>query len=729
MKVIEKKLEILAPAGNMQSFYSAINNGADAIYLGLKDFNARGNVENFSLEDLQKVVDYAHLFDVKIYLTLNILVKTSEMADVLKTVEKAYEIGVDAFILQDLGLATLIKKFFPEAILHASTQMGIHNLEGAKFIEKLGFKRVVLSRETPIREIKRIKSGTNLEIEYFVQGALCVSFSGNCYLCSLLTNNSGNRGKCQQFCRLPYNLEFNNQQKKGYFLSAKDFCMIDKLKELSEAGVISFKIEGRARRPAYVAQSVKTYKKAIENHFSFTEGDVFDLKKVFNRGDYCQGYFNDEKIIYPNIQGHKGVKIGKVDGVKRGKRFNEILIKSSHKIAKGDGLKFILNNKEICSIGVFDVWEENGRYIITTTTDVIIGSEVYLTLDFNSEKNLLNTKKKLNIKGVFVAKRGERAKLKIFCKDNEACVEGLEIVEEAKTSPTDPESIKRQLLKLGDSVFEFEDLFVEAENVFLRKAQINELRRKAVDALEKELLKKYKINKKKNNININYISLKKQSQDKKLIMVDKLDKLKNIDDFKNKKIIYSPENYAYSDILNFYEYATKNNIFVYLDLPIFAEEKDISFYKKILEKTDIGIVANNLYAFDLCEPKKIIAGMGLNIFNEFTADFFAKFGVEDIVLSKELKIDEVNEFNCNKTLYSFAFGREEYMLFRHCPFKEFFGSSCNKCNYCNGLTYKADNNKKLLLFRKKAISCEFLLKSFEIKDLREKLKINQYIEI
>ena len=389
MNVMEKKLEILAPAGNMQSFYSAINNGADAIYLGLKDFNARGNVENFSLEDLQKVVDYAHLFDVKIYLTLNILVKTSEMADVLKTVEKTYEIGVDAFILQDLGLATLIKKFFPEAVLHASTQMGIHNLEGAKFIEKFGFKRVVLSRETPISEIKRIRSGTNLEIEYFVQGALCVSFSGNCYLCSLLTNNSGNRGKCQQFCRLPYNLELNNQQKKGYFLSAKDFCMIDKLKELAEAGVISFKIEGRARRPAYVAQSVKTYKKAIENHFSFTEGDVFDLKKVFNRGDYCQGYFNDEKIIYPNIQGHKGIKIGKVDGVKRGKRFNEILIKSSNKIAKGDGLKFILNNKEICSIGVFDVWEENGRYIITTTTDVIIGSEVYLTLDSENEESLL----------------------------------------------------------------------------------------------------------------------------------------------------------------------------------------------------------------------------------------------------------------------------------------------------------------------------------------------------
>ena len=259
-----KRAEILAPAGNLESFYSAINNGADAVYLGLDDFNARGNIENFNLENIEDVIKHAHLFGVKVYLTLNILFDDSEIANILNIVSKLLKFSVDAFIVQDLGLAYCIKKKFPNAVLHASTQMGICNLEGAKFVQSFGFSRVVLARETSLQEIKRIHQNCDIEIEYFVQGALCVSYSGNCYISSLSSGASGNRGKCKQFCRLPYTLTSGKEKREGYFLSAKDFCMLDRLQELAEAGVISFKIEGRARRAGYVGEAVAVYREALD---------------------------------------------------------------------------------------------------------------------------------------------------------------------------------------------------------------------------------------------------------------------------------------------------------------------------------------------------------------------------------------------------------------------------------------------------------------------------------
>lgn len=340
-------IELLSPAGNIESLKVAINNGADAVYLGLDDFNARGNIENFSIKNLKEIVDYAHLFNVKIYITLNTLINDDEFNRVYLLVKQALNSNVDAFIVQDLGLAYFLKKTFPNIELHASTQMGIENLEGALFAKKIGFSRIVLARETPLAEIKRIKDNYDIEIEYFIQGALCVSFSGNCYLCSLLANSSGNRGKCKQFCRLPYSLKNENIKKEGYLLSTKDFCMAPVLKELADAGVKSFKIEGRARRPAYVAQSVKTYRKIIDNDFKFNSEDILDLKEVFNRGNYINGYFKNEPIIYSNAQNHIGVPIGKIIKVNSGKKFNEIYLESQTELHNGDVLKFFENNKEM----------------------------------------------------------------------------------------------------------------------------------------------------------------------------------------------------------------------------------------------------------------------------------------------------------------------------------------------------------------------------------------------
>ena len=324
-----KKMELLAPAGNMESLKAAVYNGANAVYLGIRQFNARNNIDGFTLETLSEAVDFAHLYDVRVYLALNILFTDDELQSALDVVAEANNIGVDAFIVQDLGLAHLIKIYYPSVELHASTQMAIHNLEGVKILERLGFSRVVLARETSPEEIKRIRENSNVEIEFFVQGALCVSFSGNCYMCSHLVDKSGNRGVCQQFCRLPYTFENGKVSKSGFLLSAKDICMLDRLNQLSDLGVASLKIEGRARRTYYVAQACKMYRKALDGDVNSKE-DLDSLKVAFNRG-YTPAYFDGNGNIISKIQGNNGLKIGVVTNVKNGSKFNEIFIQSNYK--------------------------------------------------------------------------------------------------------------------------------------------------------------------------------------------------------------------------------------------------------------------------------------------------------------------------------------------------------------------------------------------------------------
>ncbi|MBO5713821.1 MAG: U32 family peptidase, partial [Clostridia bacterium] len=317
-------MKLLSPAGNMESLITAVYNGADEVYLGINDFNARNNIDGFTLETLEQAVDFAHIYNVKVYLAINILFTNEELNDAVSTVVKAYNLGVDAFIIQDLGLIKILSKDYPKIELHASTQMGIHNLEGVKYLEQFGVKRVVLSRETPLAEIKRIRKNSNVEIEYFVQGALCVCFSGNCYLSSRLFNESGNRGKCKQPCRLPYKLKHNGKViKNGYLLSAKDFNMINRLKDLQDAGVDSLKIEGRARRPFYVGAVTREYKNALLG----LKVNPENIKLAFNR-NYTEGYFNSNGEIISSIQSHIGVSLGKVSKVINGKKFNQVYIET-----------------------------------------------------------------------------------------------------------------------------------------------------------------------------------------------------------------------------------------------------------------------------------------------------------------------------------------------------------------------------------------------------------------
>ncbi|MFQ6752488.1 MAG: peptidase U32 family protein, partial [Clostridia bacterium] len=423
------KMKILSPAGDMDSLRAAVYNGADEVYLGVKDFNAR-NIEGFSLATLEESVRFAHIFGVRVFLAVNILFSDDEMQSAVDLIVDAYNMGVDAFIIQDLGLASIIHANYPMVEMHASTQMGIHNLEGVKVAQRLGFKRVVLSRETALSEIRRIRENSDVEIEYFAHGALCVSFSGNCYLSSYMFDASGNRGKCKQLCRLPYSFMLDDEKiKEGYLLSAKDFCLIDRLQDLEEAGVTSLKIEGRARRPYYVAVATREYRKALEGKNTNKE----ELKLAFNRG-YTEGYFNGNGGIISNKQNHIGIKIGEVVDFRSGKKFNEIFISSDREISPKSVLKFFHEGEEMTTISAFDIKEIKGGYKITTTQVVDIGYTVNLISHYDREQSVLSVKRKVPINILIKAKANEEICATFTIQEQEYRVLGEKCLE-SKSSP------------------------------------------------------------------------------------------------------------------------------------------------------------------------------------------------------------------------------------------------------------------------------------------------------
>ena len=717
-------LEILAPVGSEDSFYCAINNGADAVYLGLKNFNARDKAQNFSVENIRDYVEYAHLHNVKVYITVNTVLTDSELPKMLEMVEGAVNAKVDAFIVQDLGVASLLKNTFKGINLHASTQMGIHSLQGAKVAEEMGFSRIVLSRETSIEDIKEIKQNTNLEIEYFVQGALCVCFSGNCYFSSLAFNESGNRGRCLQPCRLPYISKVNGEDlNRGYLLSTTDLCFIKRVKQLKDLGICSLKIEGRLRRPAYVAYATKVYamaKKALLGKVDFNEFEAEEnLKKIFSRGEYNNGLYlnsaNNLKIINPEYQNHRGIQVGTVLETKPFKDIYEILvITNGYEIKQNDGLKFVYNNQEL-SIGVGGVKKANKKdhYLIYSKTKPKEQSEVFLTVDSAWEKDLENAKNKIEFSAYFEGKVGKKPMLKLKVKNTEVSQILFDNLEKAKNQSLNYETIKECLEKTNDTPFVLKNLKANTENVFMARSQLNELRRLALSNLEKALIKnneKDLIDKQK-DINFYEENKNYKINNNQEIFVE-INEESNLLEIKNKfkndntKIVFSPMHFSLKNVENFYKNCLKNNIEkFYLNLPKVARKVDFEEIEKIVlnfKTNQIGVVANNISGLSFVKKGyETIGGVYLNIANSFTAKFLNEIGVKTFVKSFE---DFASEFNLGLTYC----GRPDLMTFCHCPYKtNYKNESCEDCKFNNSLSYKAQNGKEYKIRRTKINNCYF----------------------
>ncbi len=414
------KIELLSPAGKSEALRAAVENGADAVYLGVKSFSARKNAVNFSWEELKEAVKYCHVRGTKVHLALNTLIDESELGEFEKSVRKAAEAGVDALIIQDLGGAKIARTVCPDMELHASTQLTACNLEDVKALEKLGFSRVVLARELSMKEIKNICENSNAEIEVFAHGALCVCMSGKCLMSSFIGMRSGNRGACAQPCRQLYSAE----GKKGYFLSPRDLCLADEISSLRKAGVKSIKIEGRMKSSEYVAAVTSVYRKYIDEDISLQKEDEEYLKKIFVRGDgFTKGYF------------------------------------------KG------LNTPEIMN------------YTHSNDNITYKADKSALSKARNSFREGLENKK-IPISAFLYAKVSEKSKLSFTdCEGNSVCVFGA-VGEVAQKTPLSEESACERIAKLGQTPFELKSFTAElSKNVILSAADINALRREASQKL------------------------------------------------------------------------------------------------------------------------------------------------------------------------------------------------------------------------------------------------------
>lgn len=505
-----KKVELLAPAGNMDSLKAAVMAGCDAVYLGGVLFGARAFAGNFTNEEIVDAINYAHLYGVKVYVTINTIIYDSEVERFLDYVRFLHENNVDAVIIQDIGMFDLLRKKFPNLELHASTQMNIHNYDGALLAKKLGFKRVVMARETPIDVIKKIKEEIDIEIEEFIHGALCVSYSGECLLSALVGKRSGNRGTCAQICRKKYDFYDDDKNKlntNNYLLSTKDLCTLKYIDKLIEIGVDSLKIEGRMKRSPYVYLVTKTYRKVIDNYYNtgklkIDENDIIELKKMFNR-NFTKGFMLNEdnnNFTYDKRPNNIGIEVGQVIS----KVKNDLKIKLTYDVSVHDGLR-ILDDKEDKGLVINKMFINNKSVLEAKKGDVITlkydkyvekNSKVLLTsskkqLDSISE-TIKNQERFIYVDLNFTAKENENLKLTI--------TDGLNTVTEvldktpmrAINKETSHDVIKKQLSKLGNTVYKARSITLNLDdNLFINIKDINEIRRRAISKLNEKRL--YKI--------------------------------------------------------------------------------------------------------------------------------------------------------------------------------------------------------------------------------------------
>lgn len=711
-------IELLSPVGDLDCLKAAVQNGADCVYFGASNFSARAFASNF--DDLELAINYAKIRGVKTNLTLNTLIKNDEFEDAYNLAKKAYELGIDAIIVQDLGLATRLIKDFPDLPIHASTQMSIHNLQGTLKLQNLGFKRVVLARELCANEIEYICQNSNVEIECFIHGALCISYSGQCLFSSLVGGRSGNRGKCAQPCRLPYELVQNGNETidKGFLLSTKDLCGLDYIPFLINAGVTSFKIEGRMKTPEYVATVTRIYRKYIDlalsgNPYVIDEKDKKDLLQVFNRGLSSNGHLDKEpnkNLIYPIKPNNMGLPLGIIQ--KYNKTNGHITLKLQEELYVGD---CISTQKENGSYNVSELMVKNKNIKIGNIGNLVtigrmkgnisVGDKVYKISSKVLKDNALNSFKTenrkipLNIKLFIQNNKNISAvvnscyKYDLYKNLNFEYTSNI-IPNTSINKPLDQDTIIKQFSKTNNSIYEFKKIkIILDDNLFLPISSLNDLRRTILENIEKQTLDKIKrtsnccytpIVSNASNLKNNYkISLLLNDLNLEYDY-SKLDGVHNL---------YIPlkffVNKNYENILNVLN--KKFSTYIYLPTIIRANYRNL-FYDNIVNTTKKynikGIVLSNISNFmlisDLYKSNKnleLIANYTFNIYNNETINKLNDLQISKYIVSPELdKLSILNLYgNPQKELI--VYGKIPLMNMNYC----LLGKS-NKCYpNCNSL--------------------------------------------
>lgn len=746
--------ELLSPAGSMESLKAGIQNGADAIYLGGSSFGARAAATNFDNDELIEAVKYAKLRDVNIFVTVNTSIKETEIEDLISYTDFLYKIGVDAIILSDIGIAEVLRKRYPNMELHASTQISAHSLNDVLELKQVGFDRVVIARELGIEEIKEICDNVDIDIEVFIHGAICVSYSGQCLMSSMLGDRSGNRGRCAQPCRQSYKL-INKTTGKiinvngNYLLSPKDLCSIENIEKILYTGVKSLKIEGRMKRPEYVAVVTSRYRKAIDNYINnkiTTDKKTLkeDLEAIFNR-KFTSGYLmskNGSDIINLDKPNNVGVKVGEVLSFNLKK--NKLKIKLSGKLSKGDGINLgggnigrIIKDGEIFDCGVAgDIVEIDFIKNIKPKTPVYKTSDKQLVDNANKSFKEGIENKKINLKCEIFIKVGYKIKFNL----ENIEIFSDEIIEKANNKEAEIDKIIERLSKTGGTPYNFifNNIFVD-KKAFIPVSVLNNLRRKAIEKYEE-----YRLDFSAKRIiypydNYSYLKGEKVFNGKITLKVHNNSQLDtilenpNISEFV--KEIYTED---FTLLEKYYsKFKTLGINIIYSALGVIRNEEYYVLEKylskinsDIFNKVQISTWGSKNFFKSKFGTKKFNIDTYFNIYNSYSLKFFEKyFDAEDITISQEINkfeiknlLDKSKERNSNVDMI--IYGHTRSMLTEYCAMGV-LTKDCHKdrrCSECARSDYilKDNENREFRLFQD--IFCRTEIRNHLTLDLRENIK-------
>lgn len=689
-------VELLSPVGDFNCLKAAVQNGADSVYFGSNTFSARAFATNFNQDNLRKAIEYAKIRGVKTHLTLNTLIKDTEFDEAFNLAKKAYELGIDAIIVQDLGLAMALIRNFPDLPIHASTQMTVHNLNGALKLQELGFKRVVLARELSINDIDYICKNTNIEIETFIHGALCISYSGQCLFSSMLGGRSGNRGKCAGPCRLPFSLyEEDKVIDSGFLLNTRDLCGIDYIPDLINSGVKCFKIEGRMKSPEYVATVTKIYRKYIDlalskkENYTIDEKDRKELLQVFNRGMSSPGHLSkngNHSLVFKEKPNNMGLFLGKIEKYLPKKGY--ITIKLNEKISIGDTISL---ENETTSYTISELMNTNFENITETQIgqtviigrikgNINLGSKVYKMsskkLNEMARESFSKEYKKIGFNCNISIKLNKPIEVSVSSANNLILYKNLKlnytssfIPTTAINRPLDKETVINQFNKTNDYPFYFKNIKIDMDdNIFIPKLSIlNEIRRTILEEIKKFAKKEIKrtyeknpemLNNSINNPN-NFTTPNTIKNTNTAIEISVLLNNLNLNfdysrlkDFNN---VYIPlkffSNKKYENILK--TLSDKFSLYIYMPTIIQSNYKNILLANSetAIEKFKIkGFIISNICNLKLLEeiinknPKlEIITNYTFNVFNANTINELRKMKVSRFTISPELDKNTINK--------------------------------------------------------------------------------------
>ena len=689
-------VELLSPVGDFNCLKAAVQNGADSVYFGSSTFSARAFATNFSQDNLKKAIEYAKIRGVKTHLTLNTLIKDTEFNEAFNLAKKAYELGIDAIIVQDLGLAMALIRNFPDLPIHASTQMTVHNLNGALKLQELGFKRVVLARELSINDIDYICKNTNIEIETFIHGALCISYSGQCLFSSMLGGRSGNRGKCAGPCRLPFSLyEEDKVIDSGFLLNTRDLCGIDYIPDLIDSGVKCFKIEGRMKNPEYVATVTKIYRKYIDlalskkENYTIDENDRKELLQVFNRGMSSPGHLNkngNHSLVFKEKPNNMGLFLGKIEKYLPKKGY--ITIKLNEKISIGDTISL---ENETTSYTISELMNTNFENITETQIgqtviigrikgNINLGSKVYKMsskeLNEMARESFSKDYKKIGFNCNISIKLNKPIEVNVSSANNLILYKNLKlnytssfIPTSAINRPLDKETVINQFSKTNEYPFYFKNIKIDMDdNIFLPKLSIlNEIRRTILEEIEKFAKKEIKRTYEKNpeilNDSLNnpnnfttHNTIESTNTATKIsVLLNNLNLNFDYSKLKDFNNVYIPlkffSNKKYENILK--TLSDKFSLYIYMPTIIQSNYKNILLANSetAIEKFKIkGFIISNICNLKLLEelmnknPKlEIITNYTFNVFNANTINELRKMKVSRFTISPELDKNTINK--------------------------------------------------------------------------------------